>query len=56
MCCNTYFHRATPTEQVAGVGEAYDFEYGGPSGRQSLWLEVRSPGGKWLAQGHVTLK
>ena len=45
-----------PAAQVIGVGETYDFEYEAPSGRQSLWLEVRSPGGKWHAQGHVIVK
>ena len=38
------------------MGETYDFEYEAPPGRQTLWLEVRSPGGKWLAQGQVIVK
>ena len=28
-----------------GVGETYDFEYQAPAGRQTLWLEVKNPGG-----------
>lgn len=43
-------------KQLIGVGETYDFEYETPPGRQNLWLEVRSPGGKWQAQGHVIVK
>jgi manganese oxidase len=42
--------------QVIGVGETYDFEYEAPPGRQWLWLEVRSPGGKWLSQGQVIVR
>jgi hypothetical protein len=38
------------------VGETYDFEFETPPGRQTLWLEVRSPGGKWQAQGRVIVK
>jgi FtsP/CotA-like multicopper oxidase with cupredoxin domain len=47
---------AEPASQVIGVGETYDFEYEAPRGRQTLWLEVRSTAGKWLAQGHVIVK
>jgi manganese oxidase len=43
-------------KQVIGVGETYDFEFETPAGRRNLWLEVRSPAGKWLAQGHVIVK
>jgi manganese oxidase len=43
-------------KQLIGVGETYDFEYEAPPGRQNLWLEVRNPGGKWQAQGHVIVK
>jgi FtsP/CotA-like multicopper oxidase with cupredoxin domain len=46
----------TPAQQVVGVGETYDFEYEAPPGRRTLWLEVRSPGGKWFAQGQVIVK
>jgi manganese oxidase len=45
-----------PAKQLIGVGETYDFEYQTPPGRQSLWLEVRSPGGRWQTQGHVIVK
>jgi hypothetical protein len=38
------------------VGETYDFEYEAPPGRGGLWLEVRTTGGKWQAQGRVVLK
>ena len=43
-------------KQVIGVGETYDFEFETPAGRRNLWLEVRSPAGKWQAQGHVIVK
>jgi FtsP/CotA-like multicopper oxidase with cupredoxin domain len=43
-------------KQVIGVGETYDFEYEAPAGRRNLWLEVRSPGGKWQNQGHVIVR
>jgi FtsP/CotA-like multicopper oxidase with cupredoxin domain len=45
-----------PAKQLIGVGETYDFEYQAPPGRQTLWLEVRSPGGKWHTQGHVIVR
>jgi FtsP/CotA-like multicopper oxidase with cupredoxin domain len=47
---------AESASQVIGVGETYDFEYEAPHGRQTLWLEVRSAAGRWLAQGHVIVK
>jgi FtsP/CotA-like multicopper oxidase with cupredoxin domain len=43
-------------KQLIGVGETYDFEYQAPPGRQTLWLEVRSPAGKWHTQGHVIVR
>jgi FtsP/CotA-like multicopper oxidase with cupredoxin domain len=46
----------SPARQVVAVGETYDFEYEAPPGRRNLWLEVRSPGGKWQAQGHVIVR
>jgi FtsP/CotA-like multicopper oxidase with cupredoxin domain len=46
----------TAARQVIGVGETYDFEFEAPPGRRTLWLEVRSPGGKWHAQGQVIVK
>jgi FtsP/CotA-like multicopper oxidase with cupredoxin domain len=45
-----------PATQLIGVGETYDFEYQAPAGRQTLWLEVKSTGGKWHTQGHVIVK
>jgi FtsP/CotA-like multicopper oxidase with cupredoxin domain len=45
-----------PAKQVIGVGETYDFEFEAPKGRRNLWLEVRSPGGRWLTQGLVVIK
>jgi manganese oxidase len=47
---------AGPARQIIGVGETYDFEVETLPGRQNLWLEVRSPGGKWHAQGRVIVK
>jgi FtsP/CotA-like multicopper oxidase with cupredoxin domain len=45
-----------PAKQLIGAGETYDFEFQTPAGRQNLWLEVKNPGGKWQAQGHVIVK
>lgn len=45
-----------PARQVIAVGETYDFEYDAPPGRQNLWLEVRTTGGKWRVQGLVMLR
>jgi hypothetical protein len=45
-----------PAKQTIGVGETYDFEYRAPAHRQVLWLEVRTPGGKWHAQGRVIVR
>jgi len=45
-----------PARQTIAVGETYDFELDMPAGRRSLWIEVRSPAGKWEAQGHVIVK
>ncbi len=47
---------ADPERQAIGVGETYDFELEAPRGRQTLWLEVRSPGGRWLNQQQVVVK
>ncbi len=38
------------------VGETYDFEYDAPPGRATLWLEVRTSGGKWQSQARVIVK
>jgi FtsP/CotA-like multicopper oxidase with cupredoxin domain len=45
-----------PARQTIAVGETYDFEIDMPSGRRNLWIEVRSQGGKWQAQGEVIVK
>jgi len=45
-----------PAAQLIAVGETYDFEYEAPMERRSLWLEARSTGGKWHAQGQVFVK
>ena len=45
-----------PALQTIAVGETYDFEYQAPAGRMTIWLEVRTRGGKWQAQGHVIVK
>ena len=46
-----------PARQIIGVGETYDFEVEVPcAGVETLWLDVRSPGGKWQAQGRVIVK
>jgi FtsP/CotA-like multicopper oxidase with cupredoxin domain len=42
--------------QVIGVGETYDFEFETPRGRQNLWLEVRTTGGRWHTQGRVIVR
>ena len=43
------------TQKIA-VGETYDFEFDAPPGRQSLWLNVRTPAGKWQVQARVLVK
>jgi FtsP/CotA-like multicopper oxidase with cupredoxin domain len=48
-------HPRAATQTIA-VGETYDFEYEAPPGRHSLWLNVRTPGGKWGVQGKVVIK
>jgi len=47
---------AVPARQTIAVGETYDFDYQAPSWRKSAWIEVRTPGVKWQAQGHGILK
>ena len=47
---------ARPAKQVIGAGETYDFEIQTPPGRQNWWLEVRTTGGKWQAQGQVIVR
>ena len=45
-----------PARVRIAVGETYDFEIETPSGRGLLWIEVRSPNGKWQAQGQVVVR
>ncbi len=45
-----------PARQTIAVGETYEFEYQAPPGRRTVWLEVRTPAGKWQAQGHVVIR
>jgi manganese oxidase len=45
-----------PARQTIAVGETYDFIYEAPTGRKTVWLEVRTAGGKWQAQGHVIVR
>jgi FtsP/CotA-like multicopper oxidase with cupredoxin domain len=42
--------------QTIAVGETYDFEYDAPDARTTLWLEVRTTGGKWQAQAQVVVR
>jgi FtsP/CotA-like multicopper oxidase with cupredoxin domain len=51
-------NRCTPSAatQVIGVGETYDFEYDAPPGRATLWIEVRSQGGRWMNQGQIVIR
>jgi FtsP/CotA-like multicopper oxidase with cupredoxin domain len=45
-----------PAAETIAVGETFDFEYQAPEGRQSLWLNVRTPGGRWAVQGRVIVR
>jgi FtsP/CotA-like multicopper oxidase with cupredoxin domain len=45
-----------PATQIMAVGETFDFEYQAPPGRHSLWLNVRTPAGRWAAQGRVVIR
>jgi FtsP/CotA-like multicopper oxidase with cupredoxin domain len=47
---------ASKARQAIAVGETYDFEFDAPKGRKTMWLEVRTLGGKWQAQGQVMIK
>ena len=42
--------------QVIGVGETYDFELYVPPGRRTVWIEVRTTGGRWHTQARVIVK
>jgi FtsP/CotA-like multicopper oxidase with cupredoxin domain len=48
--------KAGPAKQPIGVGETYDFELETPPGRAVLWIDVRTPGGKWETQGRVIVR
>jgi FtsP/CotA-like multicopper oxidase with cupredoxin domain len=45
-----------PATFTMAVGETFDFEYDAPAGRRGLWINVRTPGGRWEAQGRVVFK
>ncbi|MGH8612260.1 MAG: multicopper oxidase domain-containing protein [Gammaproteobacteria bacterium] len=45
-----------PACQKIAVGETYDFEYATPAGGKTMWVEIRSTGGKWQVQGQVIVK
>ena len=45
-----------PARLTIGVGETYDFEYDVPAGRRILWMEVRSPNGRWMNQGQIVVR
>lgn len=45
-----------PARQTMAVGETFDFAYTAPPGRAGLWMELRSPAGRWHTQGRVTVK
>ena len=45
-----------PATFITAVGETFDFEYKAPPGRRGLWINVRTPGGRWEAQGRVVFK
>jgi FtsP/CotA-like multicopper oxidase with cupredoxin domain len=42
--------------QTIGVGETYDFEVQAPPGRSTMWLEVRTSGGRWMVQEQIFVK
>jgi FtsP/CotA-like multicopper oxidase with cupredoxin domain len=46
----------SPARQTIAVGETYDFEYEAQDVRKTLWLEIKTPAGKWQAQAHVVIK
>jgi FtsP/CotA-like multicopper oxidase with cupredoxin domain len=49
-------HAPRPATFTIAVGETFDFEYDAPAGRRGLWINVRTPGGRWEAQGRVVFK
>ena len=48
--------KSVPAKQLIAVGETYDFEFTTPAGRTTLWIEVRSTGGRWMVQRRVILR
>ena len=44
-----------PAKVRIAVGETYDFEYAPPA-RATLWLEVRTSGGRWQSQARVLVR
>jgi FtsP/CotA-like multicopper oxidase with cupredoxin domain len=48
--------KSVPAKQLIAVGETYDFEFTAPAGRTTLWIEVRSTGGRWMVQRRVILR
>jgi manganese oxidase len=48
--------QALPAKVRIAVGETYDFEYDAPPTRHTLWLEVKTGGGKWMSQARVIVK
>jgi FtsP/CotA-like multicopper oxidase with cupredoxin domain len=42
--------------QTMAVGETFDFEYDAPPARHSLWINVRTPAGRWAVQGRVAIR
>jgi hypothetical protein len=45
-----------PAIETIAVGETFDFEYQAPVGRHSLWMNVRTPAGRWIVQGRIAIK
>ena len=45
-----------PARQVIGVGETYDFDVVTAGGRHNLWLDVKTPAGRWLTQAHIVVR
>ena len=52
----THMQRPAAAVQTIAVGETYDFEVDLPPGRQTVWLEVRTPAGKWEAQAQLIVR
>ncbi len=45
-----------PAAQTIAVGETWDVEIETPPGRRTLWLEVRTPAGRWELQGQIIVR